>query len=162
MRKTALLIIIIVVAAVIFGPQALFVIDETKVAVVTRFGEPIRSLNSPGLYTKTPFIERVTYLDKRLLIFDAPPDSLLTKDKKRLVIDVYARGRIIDPLRFVETLSTESRAASRAIDIVASELRREIGLDNQSEIIGITREDIMNRVRDAVKPKLIDFGIGIP
>lgn len=161
MRKVALLIIIIVVAAVILGPQALFVIDETKVAVVTRFGEPLRSLSSPGLYTKTPFIERVRYLDKRLLIFDAPPDSLLTKDKKRLVIDIYARGRITDPLRFVETLSTESRASSRAIDIIASELRREIGLDNQSEIIGETREEIMNRVRDAVKPKLLDFGLTI-
>ena len=161
MRIIAALIIIIVLAAVIIGPQLLFVIDETKVAVVTRFGEPIRSIDKPGLYLKTPFIERVTYLDKRLLIFDAPPDSLLTKDKKRLVIDVYARGRIVNPLRFVETLKTESRASSRAIDIVASELRREIGLDDQSEIIGITREQIMNRVRDAVKPKLLDFGIEI-
>ena len=161
MKLIATLILITVLAAAIVGPQALFVVDETQVAVVTRFGEPIRSLKQPGLYVKTPFIERVQYLDKRLLLFDAPPDSLLTKDKKRLVIDVYARGRIENPLRFVETLRTESRAASRAIDIVASELRREIGLDDQSEIILTSRELVMNRVRDAVEPKLLDFGIRI-
>ena len=161
MKLIAILLIIVILAAGIVGPQALFVIDETQVAVVTRFGDPVRSIKNPGLYVKTPFIERVAYLDKRLLVFDAPPDSLLTKDKKRLVIDVYARGRIEDPLRFVETLRTESRAASRAIDIVASELRREIGLDDQSEIIKTSRELIMNRVRDAVEPKLLDFGIQI-
>ena len=161
MKLIATLILIAVLAAGIVGPQALFVVDETQVAVVTRFGEPVRSIKNPGLYVKTPFIERVQYLDKRLLVFDAPPDSLLTKDKKRLVIDVYARGRIENPLRFVETLRTESRAASRAIDIVASELRREIGLDDQSEIIQTSRELIMNRVRDAVEPKLLDFGIQI-
>jgi membrane protease subunit HflC len=161
MKLIATLILIAVLAAAIVGPQAFFVVDETQVAVVTRFGDPVRSIKSPGLYVKTPFIERVQYLDKRLLVFDAPPDSLLTKDKKRLVIDVYARGRITNPLRFVETLRTESRAASRAIDIVASELRREIGLDDQSEIIQTSRELIMNRVRDAVEPKLLDFGIQI-
>ena len=161
MKLIATLILIAVLAAGIVGPQVFFVVDETQVAVVTRFGEPVRSLKRPGLFVKTPFIERVAYLDKRLLVFDAPPDSLLTKDKKRLVIDVYARGRITDPLRFVETLRTESRAASRAIDIVASELRREIGLDNQSEIIQTSRELVMNRVRDAVEPKLLDFGIQI-
>ena len=161
MKLIATLILIAVLAAAILGPQVFFVVDETQVAVVTRFGDPLRSIRSPGLYTKTPFVERVQYLDKRLLVFDAPPDSLLTKDKKRLVIDVYARGRISDPLRFVETLRTESRAASRAIDIVASELRREIGLDDQSEIIQTSREQIMNRVRDAVEPKLLDFGIQI-
>ena len=161
MKLIATLILIAVLAAGIVGPQVFFVIDETQVAVVTRFGDPVRSLKRPGLFVKTPFIERVAYLDKRLLVFDAPPDSLLTKDKKRLVIDVYARGRITDPLRFVETLRTESRAASRAIDIVASELRREIGLDNQSEIIQTSRELVMNRVRDAVEPKLLDFGIQI-
>jgi membrane protease subunit HflC len=161
MKLIAALIIVLVVAAGIIGPQALYVMDETQIAVVTRFGEPIRQVKKPGLYFKTPFVERVNYLDKRLLVFDAPPESLITKDKKRLIIDIYARGRIVDPLLFVETLRTESRAQSRAIDIVGSELRREIGLDNQSEIIRDNREEIMNRVKDAVEPKLAEFGIQI-
>ena len=150
MRLLAIIVLLAVLVALIVGPAALFIIDETQVAVVTRFGEPIRDLKDPGLYVKTPFVDKVIYLEKRLLVFDAPPDSLLTKDKKRLVIDVYARGRITDPRLFVETLRDESRARSRAIDIVASELRREIGLDDQSEIIRTNREEIMGRVQEAV------------
>mgnify|MGYP001278878501 CR=1 FL=1 len=157
--RFGILVIILVVAAGIVGPQMFFVVDETQLAVVTRFGEPRNERKSPGLYIKTPFVDTVTYFDKRLLLFDAPPDSLITKDKKRLIIDVYARGRITQPLLFFETLRTEAQAASRAVDIIASELRREIALDNQSEIIRTNREEIMQRVREAATPKLALFGL---
>ena len=161
MRFFAGLIVVLVILTAIVGPQALFVVDETQLAIVTRFGEPIRDMKAPGLYLKTPFIEQVIYLDKRLLVFDAPPDSLLTKDKKNLIIDVYARGRITDPRRFVEAVATEREGRNRAIEIVSSELRREVALDDQSEIIKTSREDVMNRIRDAVKPKLAPLGIDI-
>ena len=157
--RLAILVLILVVVTGIVGPQVFLVVDETQLAVVTRFGEPRRSLKSPGLYIKAPFVDTVTYFDKRLLLFDAPPDSLITKDKKRLIIDVYARGRITQPLLFFETLRTEEQAASRAVDIIASELRREIALDDQSEIIKTSREEIMIRVREGAIPKLAAFGI---
>jgi membrane protease subunit HflC len=161
MKILVILIVIVAILGAIFVPQFLYIVDETQVAVLTRFGEPRKQITSPGLYIKTPFAEQVTYLDKRLLIFDALPDSLITKDKKRLVIDVYARGRIINPLLFVETVRTESQAVSRAVDILTSELRVEIARDDQSEIIQTSREAIMLRVRDAVAPKLLAFGIEI-
>ncbi len=159
MKIIAILIILVVVVGGILTPQVFFVVDEKQVGVVTRFGEPLRSVTNPGLNVKAPFLDTVNYFEKRLLIFDAPPESLLTADKKNLIIDVYARGRIIDPLLFFESARTESRGASLAIDIVRSELRREIASDNQVEVIAETREDIMNRVRDAVGPKLLEFGI---
>jgi membrane protease subunit HflC len=161
MKILVILIVIFAILGAIFVPQFLYTVDETQVAVLTRFGEPRKQVMEPGLYVKTPFAEQVTYLDKRLLIFDALPDSLITKDKKRLVIDVYARGRIINPLLFVETVRTETQAVSRAVDILTSELRVEIARDDQSEIIQTSREAIMLRVRDAVAPKLMDFGIEI-
>ena len=160
MRFVGPLLIIIIIAVFILGPQTFFKVDETETAIVTRFGEIIGSSKmSPGLYIKTPFIDSVTYFDKRLLVFDAPPDSLLTKDKKNLEIDVYARGKITDPKVFYATLRTEVSGYNRVVDIVSSELRREIANDEQSEIISISREAIMNRVRDAVTPKLKEFGI---
>ena len=160
MRFVGPLLIIIIIAVFILGPQTFFNVDETETAIVTRFGEIIgESKMSPGLYMKTPFIDSVTYFDKRLLVFDAPPDSLLTKDKKNLEIDVYARGKITDPKVFYSTLRTEVSGYNRVVDIVSSELRREIANDEQSEIISISREAIMNRVRDAVTPKLKEFGI---
>ena len=162
MKKLSILIIIALVLAAILVPQILYVVDETQLALVTRFGAPqLPAKTNPGLYTKTPFVEKVTYFEKRLLLFDAPPEDLLTADKKRLRIDVYARGKITDPLRFFETVITQDRARSRAIDIIASELRSEIGLDDQSDIIKTTREDIMNRVRDRVIPQLAEFGLTI-
>ena len=160
MRFVGPLLIIIIIAVFILGPQTFFKVDETETAIVTRFGEIIGSSKmSPGLYMKTPFIDSVTYFDKRLLVFDAPPDSLLTKDKKNLEIDVYARGKITNPKVFYSTLRTEVSGYNRVVDIVSSELRREIANDEQSEIISISREAIMNRVRDAVVPKLQEFGI---
>ncbi len=161
MRFIALTLILLAVVAAIIGPQLFFVVDQKQIAIVTRFGEVQRSIRSPGLYVKIPFMEETTYFDKRLLIFDAPPDSLLTKDKKRLIIDVYARGRIIDAVQFRETVRTEAGGKARAVDIISSELRREIASDNQAEIITTKREDIMNRVRDNVKPKLAEFGLDI-
>ena len=159
MKFIAGLVVLIAIIGAVLVPQTLYIVDETQLAIVTRFGEPRVSITSPGLYVKTPFIETVRYFEKRILIFDAPPDSLLTEDKRRLVIDVYARARIIDPLLFFRTVQTESQATSRAVDIIASELRREIALDTQIEVIQETREEIMNRVRDSVKPKLLEFGI---
>ena len=161
MKIFALLLIPIVILAAILGPQFLFVVDETQVAIVTRFGDPQRSIRTPGLNLKTPFIDTVTYFEKRLLLFDASADSLLTEDKRRLVIDVYARGRIVDPLLFFERVRDEIRARNRAIEIIASELRREIALDLQAEIIATSREAIMLRVRDAIAPKLAELGIQV-
>ena len=162
MRLLVTIVVLLVAVAGIIGPQALFTVDETQLAIVTRFGQVQGGgIKTPGLKAKVPFIDSVTYFDKRLLIFDARPDSLLTKDKKRLIIDVYARGRIDDPKLFRETVRSETQATSRAVDIISSELRREIASDNQAEIITTKREDIMERVRDNISPKLKDFGIEV-
>ena len=161
MRILGIIVVIVVLGGAIIGPQVLFAIDETQLAIVTRFGDIKQQIRSPGLKIKTPFIDNVIYFDKRLLIFDAPSDSLLTQDKKRLIIDVYARARIIDPGTFFRTVRTEDRAAARAIDIISSELRREIALDDQLDVIKETREAIMNRVREGVRPALQEFGIEI-
>ncbi len=155
-----LLITLLVLAAIIL-PQVLVVVDETELAIITRLGDPQRSIRSPGLYVKAPLVDNVTKFEKRLLIFDAPAESLLTSDKKRLVIDVYARGRITDPLLFFQTVRSVTQARSRVIDIVASELRREIASDEQVEIIKTKREQIENAVRDAVRPLIDELGINI-
>ena len=159
MKIFVILLVLAVVVLAIVGPQALYTVDEKQMAVVTRFGEPVATNRSPGLKVKVPFVDTVNYFDKRLLLFDAPPDSLLTLDKKRLIIDVYARGRIVEPLVFFEKLRTEAQAASRAVDIISSELRSEVAGDIQAEIITTKREAIMAQVKANVAPKLLEFGI---
>ena len=161
MRSLSLIVIALVVFSAILLPQLLFSVDETEVAIVTRFGQIKSEIYDAGLNVKTPFMDSVTKFDKRLLIFDSPPNSLLTKDKKRLIIDVYARGRIVDSGTFRERLGDEQRASDRAVDIISSELRREVASHNQSEIITTQRDLIMANVLKAVTPKLADFGIEV-
>ena len=161
MKSLIIILIAAIVVAAIILPQIFFVVDEKKVAIVTRFGEIQREVKSPGLNVKAPFLDNVTYFEKRLLNFDAPPDSLLTKDKKRLIIDVFARGRIVNPSLFRERLGDEVTAAARAAEIVTSELRREIASHDQSEIITTQRDLMLANVLASVKPKLAEFGIDV-
>ena len=139
-------IIVIVIGLLIVLPQIFFTVDETQLAIVTRFGEFRRAHTTPGLRTKVPFIDSVTKFDKRLLRADAPSASLLTSDKRNLVIDAYARYRIVDPLLFFTSWSSERVAATRVADIVNSALRSEVALDLQEDIISETREEVMQRV----------------
>ena len=152
MGKLSIPLIVIVVALFVILPQTLFVVDETQVAIVTRFGEFKRSHRSPGLQIKTPFAEQLTKFDKRLLRVDVAPASILTKDKRNLLIDSYARYKIVDPLVFFKNLRNETGADARVGDIVNAQLRQEVARDLQTEVISETREDIMFRVtRDSNK-----------
>lgn len=161
MKAFSILLILVIIGAAILLPQLLFAVDETEVAVVTRFGQIINVQEKPGLNVKAPFVDAVTRYEKRLLIFDAPPDSLLTKDKKRLIIDMYARGNITDPRLFRQKFVDESDATNKAVDIISSELRREISSHDQSEIITTKRDEMMANVLSASAPKLKEFGIDL-
>ncbi len=142
-------LVVLVIAGAILIPQSFYIVDETQLAIVTRFGEFQSAHSTPGLRTKRPFVDSVTKFDKRLLRYDAPARSLLTADKRNLIIDAYARYKIVDPLLFFQTLRDELTADSRVGDIVSSELRREVALDLQTEIISEVRQEIMERVREA-------------
>lgn len=146
MAKVFVPTIIAAIAALIVLPQIFFTVDETQLAIVTRFGEFQTAHNNPGLRSKWPFVDSVTKFDKRLLRADAPPASLLTSDKRNLVIDSYARYRIVEPLLFFQSLRSEREAASRVSAIVNSQLRSEVALDLQTDIISETREEVMERV----------------
>ena len=91
MAKVFVPTIIVAILGLILIPQTFFTVDETQLAIMTRFGEFRRSHTTPGLRVKVPFIDSVTKFDKRLLRADAPSASLLTKDKRNLVIDSFAR-----------------------------------------------------------------------
>ena len=159
LNRAAILFLILVILTGILGPQAFFTVDETQVAIVTRFGEVQQTITKPGLKTKTPFVDTVVYYERRLIFFDTNPDAIITSDKRRLVVDAYAIGRIIDPLLFRQTVQNEQRALTRANDIVASELRQQIANDEQIDIIKNNRQEIMEAVQRNVKPKLKEFGI---
>ena len=146
-KFTPIIVLVIIIIFTVF--QSLFQINETEVGIVTRFGEFRSSYITPGLKMKVPFIDTVTKFDKRLQRVDVPPESLLTSDKKRIRVDAYARYKILDPLLFFKTLTDETTADSRIASIVASNLREEIALDTQDEVISEKREIIMGYITNS-------------
>jgi len=159
--KKGTMVIIIIIALLILANLTLFIVDETKQAIVLQFGKPIRVITEPGLNFKLPFIQNVVFFEDRLLVYDAAPTEIITKDKKTLIIDNYARWKIIDPLKFLQTVRDLNGAQARLDDIVYSELRVDLGLFNMSEIVSEKRESVMKRVTNISNEKANTYGIEI-
>ena len=140
---------------------ALFTVPQWMQAMVVQLGEPVRVVQEPGLYWKVPFIQQVTYFDRRLLDYDAASKDILTVDKQQLSVDNYSRWRIADPLQFYRTVRDERGAQSRLDDIVYSDLRETLGRHTLRDIVSDKRDQLMADVtaRSAEKAKV--YGIEI-
>ena len=154
--------LIIGVLVVLLSLTSIFVVDERQQVVILQFGKPMRIINEPGLNIKVPFPiqEKITF-DNRLLEYDSPPEEILSKDKKTLIVDNYVRWKIVDPLQFLKTVQAIPTALSRMDDIVYSELRRELGTHDMDEIITDNRENIMEVVTRASNIATKDYGISV-
>lgn len=159
--KKGTLLIVLIVAILFLANLSLFIVDETKQAIVLQFGKPIRTISEPGLNWKIPFIQNVVFFEDRLLVYDAAPTEIITKDKKTLIVDNYARWKIIDPLKFLQTVRDLNGAQARLDDIIYSELRVDLGLFDMSEIVSERREGIMKRVTEISNEKANIYGIEI-
>jgi len=159
--KKGTLLIVLIVAILILANLSLFIVDETKQAIVLQLGKPIRTISEPGLSWKIPFIQNVVFFEDRLLVYDAAPTEIITKDKKTLIVDNYARWKIVDPLMFLQTVRDLNGAQARLDDIIYSELRVDLGLFDMSEIVSERREGIMKRVTEISNEKANTYGIEI-
>jgi len=155
------IIVILLIIGAIIASQALFIVDETNQAIILQFGEPINTVQAPGLNVKLPFVQNVILFEKRVLSSDAPPQEYLTADKKRLVVDHVTRWQITDPLLFFKAVRTEAGARARLDDIVFSELRQELATVSFGEVIAQERENIEERVAESAAEKSSEFGIKV-
>ena len=149
--------------AVVFAVNLVFfkVLEYTQV-VVTQFGEHVRTITEPGLYWKMPDpIQKVNIFDKRMLDYDADANAIYTNDKKILILDNYARWRIVDPLLFMQALRTEQEALARLDDIVYSELRKELGQHDLVDVVSTNRAAIMQLVTERSDKAARQFGIEV-
>jgi membrane protease subunit HflC len=144
------------------GLSSIFIVDETQQVVILQLGKPVRTITEPGFNAKLPFPfqERIVF-DDRLLEYDSPPEEILSKDKKSLIVDNYVRWKIVDPLQFLKTVQAIPTAKSRMDDIVYSELRRELGTHDMVEIITQNREEIMDVVTKASNEATLAYGISV-
>jgi modulator of FtsH protease HflC len=162
MRSLASGAAVILIAVLAFlGFSSIFTVDQTQQAIVLRFGQAINVVREPGLYFKLPFVDGVVRVDKRILALDLPVEEVIASDQKRIRVDAFARYRIVDPLRFYQTLGSIERANSQLATFVNSGLRRVLGESTFQQVVRDERETLMNRIRDQVNGQATGLGIQI-
>ena len=151
------------VLVVFFGLlSSFFIVDQTQQALVLQFGEPKRLVNKPGLNFKIPFIQEVTFFEKRVLsLVSQDSEEVILADQKRLEVDTYSRFKIIDPLLFFQTVRNEFGARQRLDSIIDSSVRRVFGSYELTAILSDARTDIVNDISDEVNNIIKRLGMEI-
>jgi membrane protease subunit HflC len=156
-----LVVAVVVAVAAIILYSALFSVYQTQQALVLRFGEPVRVIEQPGLNVKIPLVDSVILIDKRILDLENPSQEVIAADQKRLVVDAFARYRIINPLRFYQSVGSVEAANSRLATVLNSALRRVLGESTFIQVVRDERENLMARIRDQVNREAAGFGISV-
>jgi len=152
----ALIIVLLIVA---YG--TLFTVAQTRQALVVRLGQPIRVITEPGLNYKIPLIDSVIAIDKRILDLENPAQEVFASDQKRLVVDAFARYRIVDPLKFYQAVGSVDGANSRLSSLLNSALRRVLAEAELIQVVRDQREQLMARVREQLDSEAKAFGISV-
>jgi membrane protease subunit HflC len=159
-------------ALVVIAMSTLYTVPETRQAVVLRLDRPVRIVNAydpkatfgrtdAGLVAKWPFVETVRFVDKRVLDLDMPEQTVLSTDQLRLVVDAFARFRIVDPLRMIQTVGTEDRVAEALARILGSRLRNELGKQPFAALLSPERSELMEDIQQSVNRQARQYGAEI-
>jgi len=140
---------------------SLFTVKEINQAIVLQFGDPKKVIAEPGLQVKIPFIQNVVYLDRRILSLDPAPEEVIASDQKRLIVDAYARFKIVDPLKFYISVGDERVARSRLATIINSRIRSVLGKQSLATLLSEDRTKQMAIIQEGVNVEAEKFGITI-
>jgi len=140
---------------------SLFTVKEINQAIVLQFGDPKKVIAEPGLQVKIPFIQNVVYLDRRILSLDPAPEEVIASDQKRLIVDAYARFKIVDPLKFYISVGDERVARSRLATIINSRIRSVLGKQSLATLLSEDRTKQMAIIQEGVNAEAEKFGITI-
>ncbi|MDA1052335.1 MAG: protease modulator HflC [Planctomycetota bacterium] len=141
-RIAATVLVILGIAAIVLYSSA-YIVEEGKQVIVTQFGKPVDDVQDAGLHFKTPFIQEAYYLEKRLLPWDGAPESMQTKDKKRIDIDVWARWHIIHPMTFFVKVRNEARGQKILDDLVDSAVRDVVARHNLIDVVRKSNDELI-------------------
>jgi membrane protease subunit HflC len=153
-----LLAIVAVAAAVGFSA---FIVNQTHRALVLQFGEPVRAIDEPGLYWRTPFIQTVEQFDRRILDLQTDEQEVIASDQKRLIVDAFARYRISDPLAFYKAFRSEVGARQRLTAIVDSTIRSVLGRATFIDVVRNKRDALMKQTIKQVNDDVRNLGVEI-
>ncbi len=158
-RFSGAAILIAAIVGIVILLQATFQVYQSDRALVLRLGRPVRVVDDPGLHFKMPFVEDVEHLSKQVLnVESAQSQELVTNDQKRVVVDYFARYRIVNPLLFYQSVRNEDLLEQRLLPIIASQMRRVLGKVEMSRILTKERADLMHEITLAVDAEAKNFG----
>lgn len=161
MRATKVFFLLTLILTFVLLLSSLFTMNERQQGLVLQFGEPKRVIKDSGLNFKIPFIQNVVRYDKRILEYNLPVEEVIAVDKKRMLIDSFARFKIIDPLEFYKTVASEQNVRNRLNANVISSLRRVVGTVTLDELLSSERSNIMDRIKIEVNSAAQRFGIEV-
>lgn len=157
----SIIVVALVVGAAIVGMMSLFTVNETKQAIVLRFGKVVKlPIQDPGLKVKLPW-ENVIYLDKRILVHDNPPVTVDVSENERLIVDAFARYQITDPLQFYQAVRTQTVVEERLSVFLDSSIREVVGAVGLRRVISGERREIMERISVLVQSEAERASLGI-
>lgn len=140
---------------------AFFIVNETKQAIVLQFGEPRQVISKPGLQFKIPFIQDAVFLDSRMLNLDPQPEEMILSDQKRIIVDSFARYKIMDPLKFFQTVRNEATFSDRFGRIINASVRGVIAQYPLSSLLSKDRVKIMASIQKQITNEEGSYGVKI-
>ena len=159
MRQAILIISFVVLAMLIAG--AAFTVHQTEQALVLRFGRIVRTVEDPGLYFKVPMIDATFVVDKRILSLDMTQEEVIAADRKRLVVDAFARYRIVNPSLFYRTVGDLRLLNSRLQPALSSTTRNLLGEQTLAAVLSEKRAALMLNIRDILNEQAKEWGIEV-
>jgi membrane protease subunit HflC len=164
-------IAVLLLIAIVVGYSTFFAVYQTKQALVVRLGQPVRVITEPGLNAKIPFIDSVIYIDKRILNIETPSQEVIassqdkgntgtTQAAERLVVDAFARYRIVDALKYYQTVGVVGADSQLSI-FLNSALRSVLGRATLADVVRDKREELMMQMREQLDRDAQPFGIHI-
>jgi membrane protease subunit HflC len=136
-------------------------VRQTEKAIVVRLGNPLRVEDQPGLHFKVPFIESIVPLDARILDLDPPGQDMVLVDQRRINVDSFARYRIVDPLKFIQSVPSENAFRDRFGNILNGAVRDRVGRADLRDLLGQGRAQIMRDIADVVRRRAPEFGVDV-
>ncbi len=176
MNKPLLIILAVFAVGLIGASQVFFIVDEREQAIVLQLGQPVGEVNGPGLHLKIPVVQTVQYFDRRILSVDPAPEQVVissvdigpkpeeeTDEEKEerqssianvtgepIILDTFARYKIVDPLQFLKTLRTIGAANSRIENILNDATRAELGKTSLQQLLSPARTQVMRDIQRRV------------
>lgn len=138
-----------------------YIVPQTQQVILLQFRDVVRVTDKPGIHFKIPFIQSVSYFERRILSVDAQPQEILLAEQKPLEVDAFARYKIIDPLLFFQRLGNERIAKDRLGSVLNADMRSVLGTIKMATLLSADRVSVMEKIKDMMNAEVKDFGVEI-